>query len=552
LFAKNILIINSYSIKLLWTREELNGILKVLQDKPGLNVYIEFMDTKIFRPTPERLKAFYQYLKSKYSNIPIDVVIVTDDNALNFVREYKKTPLFKNTKVFFAGINNLSLRNVLDKNIYAGVFEKKEPLANLELLNKTVNYLKYVYVVSDNSTSGDSVMKEYKQAFKNIKKYKFIYINSKNLEDVLDRIKNAPENSGMLLLTPLSFYLNSHHINYKYAIALISEYFNHPIVIHSDLYVKLKNNNIIGGKVTDGFSQGYTVAQKVMEYLKGTPVNMLGFTFEKANKLYLNVKNLRKFGINAYSLGYKNAKYVNRPDTFYYRYRNWILTFFAVFFIIALIAIILFIKNRQLKKYNIVMKRLNESLEDKIIEAVNELKNNKNLSNEEMRKFIKNLIFQFKYPIEKLKDDSIEAQYLKEKIKELEGLIGEDKKEQVDLKKLLEDIKNETYSDKIEIKGKNLKLNIDSSKFKKIFYNLFDSIEKTIGYENVEKIIIMLTDEGIKIQTLHSNSFLQKDDILKKVFNSLYLSTVFLKYCINGDLEFNLDKNLLIYEIKLS
>ena len=88
------------------------------------------MDTKIFRPTPIRMYNYYYYLNNKYKNIKFDIIITTDDNALNFVRKYKNYPLFKNTKIFFCGVNNLNLADKLDKKIYTGVFEKKEPLAN--------------------------------------------------------------------------------------------------------------------------------------------------------------------------------------------------------------------------------------------------------------------------------------------------------------------------------------------------------------------------------------------------------------------------------------
>ncbi|WP_457559979.1 ABC transporter substrate-binding protein [Caminibacter sp.] len=553
LLAKNILIINSYSVKLLWTREELKGILKLLNDKKNMNLYIEFMDTKVFRPTPSRLASFYDYLSSKYSGIKFDAVIVTDDNALNFVRKYKNGSLFKNVKVFFAGINNLSLKNKLNKNIYAGVFEKKEPLKNLELLEKTVPSLKTVYVVSDNSTSGNSVLSEYKKAFEHIKKFRFVYINTKNLEIVLHRIKDAPVNSGMLLLTPLSFYLNSEHFNYKYAISLISEYFNHPIVIHSDLYLRLRKNNIIGGKVTDGILQGETVAKKVLEYFNGKKMSDIGFTFENANKLYLNVKHLRKFGINAYSLGYKNAEYINKPDTFFYRYKNWIISFVLMFFVVIIIAVILFVKNRQLVKYNFAMRKLNRSLEDKIQEAIEELKKKEyGFSKESLRKFIKNIIFQFKYPIENLKENSIEAQYLKEKIKELETLLGDNEKTKIKIKEFLNKLAVESkLGDKIKIEGEDFELEVNIKQLKKIFNSILNSINEILS-DDVKDIKIILKDNRVSIEIIHPLSIINYNEISKKILNSIYTANMFLKYYIDANLDFNFDKNLLIYEIKFS
>ena len=62
LFAKNVLIINSYSIQLDWTKGELEGILKKLKKRSDVKSYVEFMDTKVFRPTPIRKYNFFEQI----------------------------------------------------------------------------------------------------------------------------------------------------------------------------------------------------------------------------------------------------------------------------------------------------------------------------------------------------------------------------------------------------------------------------------------------------------------------------------------------------------
>lgn len=127
IFATNILVLNSYRVNLEWTNEEFKAITNVLNNShiENIQLYTEFMDTKIFRPTHYTNKNNLEYYTKKYKNIDFDIVITTDDNALNFVRTFKTKRIFKNSKVFFCGVNNLSLNNKLDKHIYAGVFEKK-------------------------------------------------------------------------------------------------------------------------------------------------------------------------------------------------------------------------------------------------------------------------------------------------------------------------------------------------------------------------------------------------------------------------------------------
>jgi len=374
LFAKNVLIINSYSPALIVTANELKGILSELNKREDLKEYIEFMDTKQFAPTKEYFNNFYNFLKNKYKNKKIDIIVATDDNALNFVREYKNTPLFKNAKVFFSGINNLSLAKVLNKNIYAGVFEKKEPLANYKFAKK-IRDVKTIYVLTDGSTSGTAVMKEYKKELKNIKDTKFVYLNYKNLDKTIDVLKNADEKRSVIFyLTPFAYRLNGKHINYKKVTFLLSNKFHMPFIVHIDFLAKMKNCNIVGGKVTDYFYQGKFAGEKVIKYLNGTPMKDLGFTFEASNKMYLNVLNLKKFGIDAYNLGYKDAIYVNKEHSFFELYKPYIIGFFILLAVSVMFLIILGVKNRKLYTLNEEIKKLNKSLEKKIKQRVEEIR----------------------------------------------------------------------------------------------------------------------------------------------------------------------------------
>jgi hypothetical protein len=202
-FAINILVLNSYSTDLDWTEVQCDTTIKILKnmDIKDKHIYIEYMNTKKFPPTPKRFANFFDYLNKKYKNINFDIVITTDDNALNFVRKYKNTRLFKKAKVFFQGVNNLALYNKLDKHIYAGVFEKKEPLLQLKFAKKIMPNLRTVYVVSDISVSGNKILNQYKEAFKNIKGIKFVYIQASDIDTILEKLKDYDKNSVLMMLT---------------------------------------------------------------------------------------------------------------------------------------------------------------------------------------------------------------------------------------------------------------------------------------------------------------------------------------------------------------
>jgi hypothetical protein len=97
---KNILILHSYDSTYKWTSDIQKGISEEFLSLNNAHIYIEYMDTKRFysKTYLNNLKKFYI---NKYKQIPINLIIASDDNAFNFVKELKKIT-FKDIHFFFA------------------------------------------------------------------------------------------------------------------------------------------------------------------------------------------------------------------------------------------------------------------------------------------------------------------------------------------------------------------------------------------------------------------------------------------------------------------
>ena len=594
LFAKNILILNSYSIQFSWTKGELEGILSELKGYKHLKKYVEFMDTKVFRPTPIRMYNYFYYLKSKYQNINFDIVITTDDNALNFVRKYKNYPIFKKAKVFFCGVNNLSLSKTLDKNVYTGVFEKKEPLENLKFAKKIKKNLSTVYIILDNSTSAKGVEKLYKKELSGIKNINFEYINSSDFSVILSKLKNYKKNSVMFYLTPFSLFYKNNHLDYKAAAQKISQIYNNPMIVHIDMLVNIPKTNIVGGKVTDSLSQGREVAKKVLLYLKGIPVKNIPHTFENANKMYLNVKNLKKFGIDAYSLGYRNAIYINKPTSFWEIYKDWIVLFSAVAAVIIIFLIVLAFKNRELKNYNQKIKELNQSLEDRVKKAVEEISKKDQLLAHQTRlaamgEMIGAIAHQWRQPLNTL---AINIQLLPEYVEEngcdedaLEKFVEKNMEMIFFMSSTIDDFRNFFRDDNkkiifsvkdalndtlkligaqlkskkidVEIQGDNFEIYGSKTQFQQVLLNLISNAKDAIEENNVKngKIIINIDSENKNI-SISDNGGGINEKIIYKIFEpyfttkdvkgsgiGLYMSKTIIEKYFKGKLQVSNIKN---------
>jgi len=372
-FGKNILILNSYHLNFDWTKQQSDSILSELsKSKRDDKIYVEFMDTKRFRPSKQRDNNSLNFYMNKYKDIVFDIVITTDDNALNFIRKYKNNKLFKKAKVFFCGVNNLKLKDTLDTNIYAGVFEKKNPLANLELAKRIDKDLKTIYLIFDNTVTANKIIKEYKKAFENIKDIEFIYINKKDIKDVLKQLKNYKDHSVCFLLVFSGFRDDTKFLSYNIALQKISQVYKNPLIIHNNSFLDF--DNVIGGNCVSGKLQAKVAAQKALNYLDGKPMQEIGFKDKSPNQFYFNMKNIIKYNLDIDKLDIDNGNsiIINKPSTFYDIYKYEIRVFFIILFIIIIFLIVVMKKNIEIKKYANKITLLNNNLKVEIDEALKE------------------------------------------------------------------------------------------------------------------------------------------------------------------------------------
>jgi len=502
LWSVNILILNSYSPTLKWTALQNHTLINVLQNHiQNLHLYSEFMDTKKFRPSKKLFDYYFKYLNNKYTNVQIDIIAVTDDNALNFIRYYKNSNIFKNSKVFFEGINNLSLQNKLNKEIYTGVFEKKNPLSNLNIAKKINQNLKTIYVISDASTSGNKTFKQYKEAFKNIKNINFIYLNNSNLNEIINTLKNFNnQNSIMMLLTFGSMAYNGYIIPVNKVPQIISKIYHHPILVHNDIYVNIPNTNIVGGNVTDAKQQATLNSNKILEYINGTPIDKIPYELKNANRIYLNVKNLKKFGINAYDLGINNAIYVNKLNSFYEIYKLQIITVIIIFIIVIIFLIVLTTKNREINK-------LNKDLEIKIKKAVEENQKKEQLLFQQsklvaMGEMIGAIAHQWRQPLNSLAlniqllvddffDKKVDNKYIEEFEKKSLNIINFMSKTIDDFREFFKNDKEKEKFDLMEAVIDVLKLIDKQIKNHNISIDINGSGKTILGYKNELKQVIL-------------------------------------------------------------
>ena len=102
---KTVLYINSYHNGYHWSDGLLDGIRTVLnQSQYKVDLQIEYMDAKKYNYETIS-NNLYPLYKEKFKNEVFDVIILSDNDALNFVNQHRHD-LFKNIPVVFCGVND--------------------------------------------------------------------------------------------------------------------------------------------------------------------------------------------------------------------------------------------------------------------------------------------------------------------------------------------------------------------------------------------------------------------------------------------------------------
>jgi len=119
---KRVLFISSYSESFPTVPQQIKGIQSALDDDVLLE--IEYMDTKRL-DTAENKQLFYETIAYKLKNLPpYDVVLVGDDNALQFIMDHHDE-LFPEIPVVFFGINDWERgKKAAESPYFRGMFEK--------------------------------------------------------------------------------------------------------------------------------------------------------------------------------------------------------------------------------------------------------------------------------------------------------------------------------------------------------------------------------------------------------------------------------------------
>lgn len=288
-----VLILHSYHQGLLWTDDITRGIETVFNQQPNMELHFEYLDSK--RNTDSTyFKALYQLYRVKHHNIPYKVIIVSDNNALEFVKRHREE-FFKDIPIVFCAIDQFTELLIADLDKITGVTEEIDFKKTAALILKLHPKLDTLVIINDNSTVSAIINRNYIKSFwpELGTSVRYRFIENLSIPELSVSLGNLPDNQ-VILLTNFSRDDKQQFISYQENIALIKEATSLPVYSGWDFYL---GRGIVGGMLTSGFDQGRLAAEKALAIIRGTAVEEIPITREGYNRYGFDYQELMKHNI---------------------------------------------------------------------------------------------------------------------------------------------------------------------------------------------------------------------------------------------------------------
>ena len=335
---QKVLVLHSYH-KADWTDNILNGIHSVMDKRPHLDLYIEYMDTKEFNH-PEYLHLYRSTLREKYKNIIFDVIITSDDTAWLFAMAHGGE-LFNGAPIVFCGVNSFDPELIKGQKV-TGVIEKGDFKPTLGYIFTALPDCKRLFVICDRTKTGQ------------INKINLLDVLGRNFPDIkpvfLEDISFEGLAESLLQGIPgkeAAFFISFWQDNTG---KLISPEELSPVFRKSAIPVFgrsewMINRGLTGGKCVSGFNQGMVAAGLAMQILDSHGQAIPPVILDSPNQFMFDYLELKKHNLSYRRLP-KGSLLFNRPHSFsdiYQTYKVfiWITTALLALLVISVVFLII-------------------------------------------------------------------------------------------------------------------------------------------------------------------------------------------------------------------
>ena len=343
-----VLAIHAYSQEYPWTKSQHRGFVEELtqNSRVPVNISTEYLDTKRRAYNDEYARQFRRYLQVKYTGYKPNIIYVTDDVGYLFAKNYL-LKLYPDAPIIFSGVNDYGIIDDIEPLPIRGVFEKKDILKNLDLIQDLDKKDAEIIVLGDGSSTYQVIESEIRQQLANYPDISAEFIIQNHMEELIEELTSRDQK--YLFLTSIG-EIKGHTgllLNPETVVAEIVGMGKFAIFTMEDSYFF---DGVIGGYVTSGERQGEAAAKLTLGLQKDSGLHQIGSIIGSPNTYIFDQSELNKLGIMLPLEVSEEAIFHNIPPTFYEKNRSFILVASTLLIVTSITVISLIIILRVKKK----------------------------------------------------------------------------------------------------------------------------------------------------------------------------------------------------------
>lgn len=328
-----ILILNSYHPQYRWTEDLVRGALATLRGLlPPENVHVEYMDARRMVDDPRHAASLRDLYEHKYARFPPDVILASDDMALEFLLAHRDE-LFVGTPIVFCGVNAYDAETLAEHDDVTGILEGVPIRENLEMIHDVHPDAERVVLISDRTSLGKGMTREAMKALAAVDLPQQVELwDDFSLAELEDRMAQAGSNVVFLVLAILEDS-TGRYFAYEEHLRPLTDATGAPVYA---MWGSLIGRGPVGGMMNDATAHGREAARLVRRVLEGEDADDIPIT-TSAYEPRFDAQALARLNIEESRLP-SNARVENRPFSFYRTYRALVWT--ALTIVLAMVGVI--------------------------------------------------------------------------------------------------------------------------------------------------------------------------------------------------------------------
>jgi PAS domain S-box-containing protein len=296
-----------------------------------IEVYRESMDLSRFS-SDTYLLLLQSYLRKKYADKKIDVVVAVMSPALDFLLSHENV-VFPGTPIVFCGIDRRELGGRALPSRVTGVLLKRAFAPTLDIALKLHPRTRRVVFVAGTSEFDSRLLE---QAREELLLYKdrldFTYLTALPMHDLLSQVSELPPHTIVLYSTLFKDGAGAPFVPHDVAEHLAAAS-NAPVYGFLDQYL---GRGIVGGRMYTMNAHGEAAAGLVLTVLAGIPPSNIPVVEPEASVTQFDWRQLQRWGIRESQLP-QGSTVLFRQMSFWDKYKLYVLGVAAILTVQAVI-----------------------------------------------------------------------------------------------------------------------------------------------------------------------------------------------------------------------